>query len=91
MKSRFDLAVSDLGATQLKNIAEPVHVYSIEVGKQVRAKRIKITTRKRRFLFALVGAGIVVLILVTVAAWHFFGEIDPRPSPALVNPRISPL
>ena len=74
VKSRFDLAVSDLGATQLKNIAEPVHVYSIEVGKQVRAKRIKITTRKRRFLFALVGAGIVVLILLTVAAWHFFGE-----------------
>ena len=32
VKSRLDLAVSDLGATQLKNIAEPVRVYSLEVG-----------------------------------------------------------
>ena len=29
VKSRLDLAVSDLGATQLKNIAEPVRVYSL--------------------------------------------------------------
>jgi TolB-like protein len=34
VKSRLELAVSDLGATQLKNIAEPVHVYSVEVGAQ---------------------------------------------------------
>jgi adenylate cyclase len=33
VKSRLDLAVNDLGATQLKNIAEPVRVYSIELGK----------------------------------------------------------
>jgi TolB-like protein/Tfp pilus assembly protein PilF len=33
VKSRLDLAVSDLGATQLKNIAEPVRVYSLEIGK----------------------------------------------------------
>ena len=31
VKSRLDLAVSDLGPTQLKNIAEPVRVYSLEV------------------------------------------------------------
>src|SRR6476619_4319330 len=31
VKSRLDLAVSDLGAIQLKNIAEPVRVYSLEV------------------------------------------------------------
>ena len=32
VKQRLDLRVNDLGATQLKNIAEPVHVYSLEVG-----------------------------------------------------------
>ena len=32
VKARLDLAVSDLGPTQLKNIAEPVRVYSLEVG-----------------------------------------------------------
>ena len=33
VKARLDLAVSDLGPTQLKNIAEPVRVYSLEVGQ----------------------------------------------------------
>jgi adenylate cyclase len=33
IKSRLDLAVSDLGERQLKNIAEPIRVYSLEVGK----------------------------------------------------------
>ena len=32
VKSRLDLAVSDLGPTKLKNIAEPIRVYLLEVG-----------------------------------------------------------
>ncbi len=32
VRARLDLSVSDLGAIQLKNIAEPVRVYSLEVG-----------------------------------------------------------
>jgi adenylate cyclase len=32
VKGRLDLAVADLGPMQLKNIAEPVRVYSLEVG-----------------------------------------------------------
>src|SRR5271165_3988538 len=38
VKGRLDLKVSDLGATQLKNIAEPIRVYSLEVGQPVQAK-----------------------------------------------------
>ena len=38
VKGRLEMAVSDLGATQLKNIAEPVHVYSLEVGQPAQAK-----------------------------------------------------
>jgi TolB-like protein/class 3 adenylate cyclase len=38
VKSRLDLAVTDLGATQLKNIAEPIRVYSLEVGAPATAK-----------------------------------------------------
>src|SRR5271169_3550961 len=38
VKGRLDLAVTDLGPTQLKNIAEPVRVYSLEVGQPARAK-----------------------------------------------------
>jgi adenylate cyclase len=38
VKGRLDLKVTDLGATQLKNIAEPIHIYSLEVGQPARAK-----------------------------------------------------
>ena len=37
VKARLDLAVSDLGATRLKNITEPVHVYSLQVGLRAQA------------------------------------------------------
>src|SRR6201993_5275686 len=32
VKSRLDLAISDLGETKLKNIAEPVRIYQLQVG-----------------------------------------------------------
>jgi TolB-like protein/class 3 adenylate cyclase/Flp pilus assembly protein TadD len=32
VRSRLDLLVSDLGETQLKNIAEPMRIYSLQVG-----------------------------------------------------------
>jgi adenylate cyclase len=38
VRARFDLAISDLGSTQLKNILEPVRVYSLEVGVPAPAK-----------------------------------------------------
>ena len=38
VKARLDLAVTDLGPTQLKNIAEPIRVYSLQVGKPAQAK-----------------------------------------------------
>jgi TolB-like protein/class 3 adenylate cyclase/Tfp pilus assembly protein PilF len=38
VKGRLDLKVTDLGNTQLKNIAEPIHVYSLEVGQPIEAR-----------------------------------------------------
>ena len=38
VRGRLELAVTDLGPTQLKNIAEPIRVYSLEVGKPALAK-----------------------------------------------------
>ena len=38
VKARLDLSVSDLGNTQLKNIAEPIRVYSLRVGTAAQAK-----------------------------------------------------
>jgi TolB-like protein/class 3 adenylate cyclase len=38
VKSRLDLKVSDLGPMMLKNIAEPMRVYSLEIGQPAQAK-----------------------------------------------------
>jgi adenylate cyclase len=38
VKGRLDLAVTDLGTKELKNIAEPIRVYSIEVVKPAQPK-----------------------------------------------------
>jgi TolB-like protein len=38
VKGRLDLRVTDLGQTQLKNIAEPIRVYSLRVGMPAQAK-----------------------------------------------------
>ena len=54
VKGRLDMAVSDLGPTQLKNIAEPIRVYSLQVGVPAQAKpartheRLRPTPQKRR-------------------------------------------
>jgi TolB-like protein/class 3 adenylate cyclase len=39
VRARLDLAVSDLGETKLKNIAEPMRVYSLQVGAQAKPVR----------------------------------------------------
>jgi adenylate cyclase len=77
VKSRLDLAVSDLGAIQLKNIAEPVRVYAIEVGKSAQAKPTKPAVRRRWPMFALLGAGIVALFAIAGSAWYFLGANRP--------------
>ena len=38
VKSRLDLKVTDLGLTNLKNIAEPIRVYSLQVGVPAQAR-----------------------------------------------------
>jgi class 3 adenylate cyclase len=38
VKSRLDLAITDLGATKLKNIAEPIRVYQLQIGNAIAAK-----------------------------------------------------
>src|ERR1700722_12008337 len=43
VKGRLDLAVHDHGPTQLKNIAEPIRVYSFEVGQPARAQPAPLT------------------------------------------------
>jgi TolB-like protein/class 3 adenylate cyclase len=38
VKGRIDLKATDLGSTQLKNIAEPIRIYALEIGHKVETK-----------------------------------------------------
>ena len=48
VKGRLDLAATDLGPTQLKNIAEPIRVYSLQVGALPRRSPRQSVTQKIR-------------------------------------------
>ena len=53
VKSRVDLKVSDLGETQLKNIAEPMRIYSLEVGRPPQVKQPSTSTPPRLSIVVL--------------------------------------
>jgi adenylate cyclase len=83
VKGRLDLAVSDLGQTQLKNIAEPIRVYSLRVGAPAQAKLEKpaepetSVTPKRRSTLAPLAVGIAALMVLIGAVWWFLDANRP--------------
>ena len=87
VKGRLDLAVTDLGPTQLKNIAEPVRAYSLQVGVPSQAKPArpaepaspaKLVVAEKRSPLVLLGAGIAAsLIVIAAGAWFFLGAKGP--------------
>jgi len=48
VKGRLDLSVSDLGPRELKNIADPVRVYSLEVGRPAEVKPAPLESPSQR-------------------------------------------
>ena len=81
VKGRLDFAITDLGPTQLKNIAEPVRVYSLEAGKPAQAKP---PPQKTRSGLALLAAGIAALLIV-IAAGTLYLFIANRPDVVTTN------
>jgi adenylate cyclase len=88
VKGRLDLKVSDLGLTQLKNIAEPIRVYALEVGVQAHAKvatpgapaqRSAANVPRRRSVLAFSALAIALLLAAGAAAWHFVGANRSTP------------
>jgi adenylate cyclase len=101
VKGRLDLAVSDLGPTQLKNIAEPIRVYSLEVGKPalakaaptptavVGAKSAALPPRGRAFSrwYALTAALVVIVLAAGAFAWR--AAYAPRFMAASIDDRLA--
>ena len=92
VSGRLDMAVADLGPTQLKNIERPIRVYSLQVGVPAQAKppaeakpSEKPPGSRSRSLMVrgrILGAAAAALVLMlAVGAWHFW----PRhPGPGVV-------
>jgi adenylate cyclase len=92
VRQRLDLKVTDLGVTQLKNIAEPIRVYSLEVGQPAEPKPAgetpppvkpgsaapapKITGWRTAL------AAVALLILAVAGGWFMFGSRLTKPAPA---------
>ena len=95
VKGRLDLAVSDLGQKELKNIAEPIRVYSLEVGKPAQAKPVteakppkKPLEPKQPSRLALLAAGLVALAVIAAGVWL---AVKPARGPEMsaTTPRLS--
>src|SRR6201984_26123 len=81
-KGRLNFAVSDLGLTQLKNIAEPVHVYSVEVGAPAQLKSaLALEPNAARPSGAMrwpATVAVIVTLGVTAGAYAWRSGLTPR-------------
>jgi adenylate cyclase len=76
VQQRLDLKVTDLGATQLKNIVQPIRVYSVEVGKPGAPR--KAMPARSRLIPALAA---VAAILAIAAGWRFIASKPSATAP----------
>src|SRR5271167_4069813 len=86
VKGRLDLAVADLGPTQLKNIAEPIRVYALQVGVPAKAKPatpVEPAAPKKGSAQAPLALGIAaLLVLIAGSAWYLLGAGRSPPTGA---------
>ncbi len=99
VKGRLDLAVTDLGPTQLKNIADPIRVYSLEVGQPALAKPAATvaaaksegaaTSSKPAFLRWLALAAALALALLAAGAFAWRAGYAPLFMTASVDDKLA--
>jgi adenylate cyclase len=76
-RGKLDANFVDLGEKALKNIAEPVRVYSLQVGMPSavrRATQAMPLKPKKQSILAPFVAGIVSLIVLVVGTWYLAGN-----------------
>jgi len=75
VRTRIDVAVSDLGETELKNIAIRVRVFSLQVGRSAPTKPgAKPSEPSARRVPLPTAAGIAaLLVLASAGAWYYVG------------------
>ncbi len=89
VKGRLDLKVTDLGVVQLKNIVEPVHVYSLEAGAAAQTRLASSAPTVARAKPAALGwnwglpslalAVLALLIVAVAGGWYVLGGRSEKP------------
>jgi adenylate cyclase len=82
VKGRLDVAVTDLGPIALKNIAEPVRAYSLQLGVPAAPRPATIakpSEPRKRTNSAPLAAAIIALIVLAGGAWYFFASNHSAP------------
>ena len=94
VKQRLNLKVNDLGATHLKNIAEPIRVYSLDGGGVATTPSALAAVKQERGIPvprtgswtprgpALAAALAALLVLVAAAAWYVLDGRLTKPAQA---------
>jgi adenylate cyclase len=86
VKGKLDVAASDLGPTRLKNIAEPIRIFALDIGKRNAALSAKpaapALTKKNSLLTPLVVGVASLCIIAAVSVWllqnlHQSAPADP--------------
>ena len=80
VKGRLEIEASDLGAIRLKNIAEPVHAYLVEVGRPGKALR-RPSAHRHRLVASL--ATLAFLVVAGAVGWD---SIAGKPSTTVNSP-----
>ena len=92
VRARLDVAFVDLGPKAMKNIAEPVRVYAIDIGALAKPKLgpLPATPKKRGLALALgfVAVAAMLLLAASVGAWRYLGarQTTADAAPALTPP-----
>jgi adenylate cyclase len=99
VSGRLDMEVTDLGPTQLKNIARPIRAYSLQVGVPAVAKPSpEITPRdpRKRSPLLPVASGIAALLVVVAAGvWYLLvanrmADVAAKPPAPAASNTVAP-
>jgi len=87
VSGRLDMAVTDLGPTQLKNIERSIRVYSLQVGVPAQPKPAE--PKKRSGLTRLAAGYALLLLVIAVGASYFLNANRSAPVASNAPPPLA--
>jgi uncharacterized protein len=87
VRNRLSLSIDDLGMNRLKNIAEPIRVFS--VGVETAAVSAKVLPRKAASRAPLVVAGLAIIVLALAGGFYAFVRTGSPPAPQTASAPVA--